>query len=183
MIDLKKILALGFLALALAASGCDDEKEKGNGKPDPDADVEPDADVQPDAEAPLTNACTNTDDATAIGPFGEEVMTYGDSEDKSISGLATDCAVSAALVMGLEGEEAREFVQSCVLQESDDAISSDCASCFALSAECAITNCFSPCSMAPVGASEDCIACRCENNCYQDYGTCSGREYGDQCDG
>ncbi|MEZ4255395.1 MAG: hypothetical protein R3A78_06715 [Polyangiales bacterium] len=131
---------------------------------------------------PVVNACTNTSDATAIGPYGSEVEDYGDSADKSVSGVATDCAVAAALGMGLTGDAARAYVQTCLLDKTNDAVSADCASCFAATAECAIAKCFEPCAQAPVGASEECIACRCENNCYQDYGTCSGREYGDVCD-
>lgn len=184
MLELKKIFALLAIAGALVVTGCDDEKSGGgkDGAVVDDADVQEDATVNDDAEVVVEGACVNADDADAIGPFGDEVETYGDANNKSISGVATDCAVAAALGMGLEGDAARAYVQTCILEKSDDAISDECSGCFAASAECAIANCFSPCAMAPIGASDECIACRCENNCYQDYGACSGREYGDQCD-
>ena len=179
MLELKKMFALLAIAGALVVTGCDDEGGGGgkDGAVKDDADVEEDASVGTDADVVAEGACTNADDATAIGTEEDEVATYGGGGDKTVADVTYDCAVSN--IATPDGEFISE-VADCVNAGTDDAVSVECATCYAGSSKCGKDNCLADCLGA--ADSDCCQACRCDNECYSTFADCSGRPETDTCE-
>lgn len=172
-------LALSF---SLAACG-DDEKPKSqpvpDGSTDDDAATDDDASTEDDGSVPATGACTGAGDLATIGPIGEELAVYGEESDKTVAGVATDCAVAA--FFGIENPDERPpAIKMCIDTNTSDGITADCNECYVATALCGISNCVASC--AADANSEACTQCLCENNCISDFEECSGRP-SDRCDG
>ena len=133
----------------------------------------------PDAGAPARpeNACQNDSDLAA------HQQTFGD-QNKTIGGLATDCAISC--FMGGRGDDP-SCVTECLLERTENAVSGDCATCYAASAGCAGTNNCAGACLADAEAPA-CVTCRCGQddpshaNCYEVFAACSGFPPSNSCE-
>lgn len=122
------------------------------------------------------DACQNAEDLAAHD------QTFGD-QNKTIGGLATDCAISC--FMGGRGDDPA-CVTECLQERTENAVSADCATCYAASAGCAGTNNCAGVCLANAEAPA-CVACRCGQddpshaNCYEVFAACSGFPASNDC--
>ncbi|MBX3251772.1 MAG: hypothetical protein KF901_31630 [Myxococcales bacterium] len=116
-------------------------------------------------------ACTNPSDGPAIMR-----ADYGPMMDKSVANIATEQGTACALG-GSTGDALQSCTRDAIVEQTEMAVSSGCADCFALSVRCSVENCISVCVADPTGT--ECIACRCGDNaamedCDQAFRDCSG---------
>ena len=97
-------------------------------------------------------ACQNETDCDAV-----------ESGDARMS--AQSCGLGC-----LEDDDPGTCAVSCIVE--DTSISSECASCYAGSVECASENCLADCAANP--ASDECTQCQIDAGCRSDFNDCSG---------
>ena len=92
--------------------------------------------------------------------------------NRNIQEVTGECGLGCITVLDAGG-----CISDCLLEQTDGAVSANCASCIAATVVCARDNCFNEC----IGdtQSELCLSCRCGNNlakhdCYEDYENCAG---------
>jgi hypothetical protein len=85
------------------------------------------------------------------------------------SGEARASAQSCGLGC-LEDDDPGVCAVSCIVEDTD--ISSECATCYAGSVQCASENCLAECAADPT--SDDCNQCQIDAGCRSEFNDCSG---------
>lgn len=150
-----RILGLGLLCAAFCW-GCGDDDGGGGGG---------DTDSGPPAP---TGMCTNMSDSAAV------MATY------TVDGMMMDVAQIAgacARMCALSGMDTPECVTTCMDEDTMNAISDGCKTCFLMSIDCVRMHCLSRCLSDP--EAPDCLACQCGDNdtminCRDVFSDCSG---------
>jgi len=152
-----------------------------------------------------TGACTDTEDqdvyanlsytneagdtftgSDAASEIGSDCIFGTTSSDPVLSG----CAAEAAAVLGCGSGCPPATIQAladCVAQCTQDGtaeasppgLSSACVACTGDTVACGATYCVAQC-VADTNAPQ-CIQCRCDNNCIQEFDSCSGLPSGGEC--
>jgi hypothetical protein len=97
-------------------------------------------------------ACQNENDCEAV-----------ESGDARAS--AQSCGLGC-----LEDDDPGVCAVSCIVEDTD--ISTECATCYAGSVQCASENCLADCAADPT--SDDCNQCQIDAGCRSDFNDCSG---------
>jgi hypothetical protein len=119
-----------------------------------------------------TNYCDNDSDEAA------RLRDYCPGE-RNIQDISGQCGLDCVL-----DDDPKKCVTDCILKETNDALSSGCATCVADTVVCAKDYCLNECLADTQG--KPCLACRCglnaqHHSCYDDYEHCAGRHLTD-CD-
>ena len=159
-----RTIGLGLLCAALCW-GCGDDDGGGGGG---DTDAGP---MGTDTGPVSAGMCTNMSDSAAV------MATYTvDMEMVTVAEIAGSCARMCAL-SGIPEEMQPMCITDCIDEDTMDAISDGCKSCFLMSIGCVREHCLSDCIGDP--AAPDCLACQCGMNpmmvnCRDVFSDCSG---------
>ena len=86
------------------------------------------------------------------------------------AGTASDVATACAMGCLADTSKIKQCVSDCV--NSETGISKPCSDCYGGIIECTAGFCLGICASSP--GSDECTKCQCDNNCYSQFGTCSG---------
>jgi len=154
-----KLSALVFATLTLTLTGCGDD--------DPDPMTMVDAGTPGDCHTAgaivATGMCASDSDLTG---------TCADYSGSGIADIASTCGVGC-----LTNPDQGACTTMCILAQTSNGVSTDCANCYTASVGCAAMNCLTECAADPAGAA--CLACRCGTNtamvnCIDVFTACSG---------
>lgn len=81
---------------------------------------------------------------------------------RTVEGIGRDC----------QGCGVEDCVEDCIQTNTNDAVSFECASCYADAADCAFVYCRVPCTADNLAPCQSCI---CEHGCGQALNDCAGQ--------
>jgi hypothetical protein len=77
------------------------------------------------------------------------------------------------------GDCVQKCTQDVTAELSAPGLSNECAACYGATVACGARSCTTKCATDP--NADECIQCRCENNCIQEFDSCSGLPPGGEC--